>query len=707
MLQATPSVFVGKDRTRIFRDYLHVGNFYLMFEGSEGLTKSEGHEIMKLIKEEKENSPALLNLQDVEAWLQQVILKAGISTAYSLSAAVVHKNIVYVKTVGEGEVHLRRGKDFVRLIHGQKTASGYVKEKDLLVLTSSSFRELIEEEEKLKNTMDSGTAKHVTQKLEDFYDQKQDNGTLAMFLQFEEGGEDLPVDDDMPTRSGTPSVATIPDEPEERLGLDDSDSKRQPNYHSHAVESTEIEDDDVMPPARKLTAAPPGAIGTTGTVGAAAGPAASMAAAAEKGLEASAAGVSNRPVVPLSARQRFLDENADTPSTAPSMASVGEKKSPLSGLAAKLPSGRLSPKTSKIVTGAILLVILVILVWSVVFGYQRRQAAEAKKKIDAVAVSVEKKTTEAEEIAFLNIDRALALLQESKNEVQQLREDVGAKFENDIKPIEAKIQEKENTIVQKEESEPEEFYDLALEDKDASGTQMFLEGDKIVILDKSAKTAYNFDADKKSIEKSENDVLGSATLVGMVKGVIYAFVPGKGLYSFTDDTSVKEAIKNDSDWGEIKDIAFFAGNVYMLDPEAGDIHKYVPIANGFGEKSSYFTGDAPDLATANSLKIDASVYVGLKNKALKFTRGEADDFQTSFPTTKVELYDIYTDENTEQVFAWDKKNATMYVLGKNGGYERQIKAGILAKAADFVVYKNQILVLSGSKIYILPEEAAP
>ncbi len=616
MSETQQAVFVGKSRTHTYRDYLAEDTCFLVFE-CDDTTKDEGKKILNHILESKEQHGDIGNMQDFEDWAHKAIFTPDMPVDFSMALGVLNGNVMYIKTVGEGEIHLRRGKDFVRVIHSEKVASGYLKEQDMLVFTTSTFRRLVEEEEKLKGTLDKGTVDQIVQILEGYYDEKGDGGALAVFAEV------------------TSLTAT-------------------------AVQV-------------KHTSAPPVPVPSVAPV------------------------VATPPVA--GEKRDFVEPTSDD-----GFDESARKQNIFSRI--KLPNGGGQTKRSKMITMGVLAVILVIFVWSVVFGYQRRQAAQARKQIDTVEASVAKKTTEAEDVAFLNMDRAIELLEEAKAEVADLRESVGKGYSREIDTIAETITEKENAIVQKDVQEPEEFYDLALEDQKAKGDKMFLEEDKIAILDKANDTLYNFSADKKSIESSKNSAVGDATIVGMVDGALRFFVPGKGLYEFTDDTKVEQLIKNDKDWGSIADIAFFGGNVYMLDPKEGDIHKYAVIADGFGEKTSYFTGTVPDLENANSLKIDASVYIGLSDSVIKFTRGLVDEFNVTLPEKNLDIVDIFTDENTERVYAWDKKNASIYIISKTGSYEGQVKASVLAKASDFVVYNNQILVLSGSKIYTLSNDGS-
>ncbi|MCX7996171.1 MAG: hypothetical protein N2691_00220 [Patescibacteria group bacterium] len=704
MIQAQTAVFTGKDRSRVFRDCIAEKTFFLVLEIYDGVTKSEGARIMKALSEAYAGVSPLMKMDHFESWLQDALLNAEAPESCSVAAGIITGNIIYIKTIGDGEIHMRRGKKFVRLIHGTKVASGYVKPDDLLVFTTASFRALIEEEEALKKPLDTGTPEKIVEKLEAFYSEKADHATMAVFARMVEVAED-----DLKTGENTTVVPlTRPADPLARAHVEmvavpvrsDEDGSipvnsvsgktaQPPNYAQNATLNTEI-DDETDSQDFPL----PSSLPTTPS-------ATSASAVSDTGFARAGGGRSVLSSSRLSGSGiRPLDESEG--SVLPPDSPLGKPNASTVTIAAAKKG--LGGKTRKTITFVVVLVILGIFIWSVVFGYQRRQAAENRKKIDAVSQLVEQKTTEAEEISFLNMERALALLNESKVAVSSLKKEIGNGYDSEIGLLEQKITEKENAIVQKEESEPEEFYDLALEDKNAKGDRMFLEGDKIAILDTVAKTVYNFDADRKSLKSSKNAVVGTATEVGLVNGAIYIFVPDQGVFVFDDDTKVRNVIKNDPEWGNITDMAFFGGNIYLLDSGKGDVYKYVSAGVGYGKKSSYFTGTAPDISGATSLKIDASVYVSMPSKVLKFTRGTADEFQTSFPTKQVEINGVYTDENTEFVYVWDKKNATIFVLDKKGGYNRQIKSPALAKASDFLVYNGRILLLSGSKIYALTEK---
>ena len=353
----------------------------------------------------------------------------------------------------------------------------------------------------------------------------------------------------------------------------------------------------------------------------------------------------------------------------------------------------------KTLTLVVVIIILLILIWSVGLGMRRRSEAEANKKIKSTKELITLKLDQAEEVAFLNLDRSLVLISEAKEEVEKLKKQLGKQKEKKVEELEQLIKEKEGKIVKKEEKNYEEFYDLTLDSKGAKGDKLYLEKENVSIVDKGKGTVYILSLSKKSLDKKSAAEIKKASLVSMYQDYVLFFVAGEGVYKTSTDGKTKKAIENDKDWGSISDMWIYNGNVYLLDSVKGDIYKYLVAESGYSAKSSYLKAEAGSIKDANSLAIDSSIYVGLDDSIRKYTAGGRDEFSTSWPEKNVKLTKIFTSSDVEKVYGWDKTNEAIYILGKNGTYERQINSSILAKASDFVVFKEAVFVLAGEKIY--------
>jgi hypothetical protein len=339
-----------------------------------------------------------------------------------------------------------------------------------------------------------------------------------------------------------------------------------------------------------------------------------------------------------------------------------------------------------------------ILFWSVGLGYIRRSSETNQKKIKTTRESIDQKLDQAEQVAFLNMTSALNLLSDSKAEVERLKKEVGPKNDQIIE-IEKLISDTENKILKKEEKSYQEFFDLAVDNKDAKGDKLYLFNDMLLILDKSNGALFNFSLDNKSLKKDQSSEIKKSSLIALFEDKKYFFVEGTGVYQIVD-SKVKKVIENDKDWGKIVDLAVFNGNIYLLDQGKGEIWKYVSAESGFGTKSSYFqSGQSINLSQINSLTIDGSVYLAGDSVMFKFTSGLQDGFEPNLPDSSVNINKIFTSKDLEKLYGWDKSKGVIYIMGKNGDYQEQVNSKILSTGSDFIVYKDMIYVLQGSKIY--------
>ncbi|OGK10708.1 hypothetical protein A2767_04485 [Candidatus Roizmanbacteria bacterium RIFCSPHIGHO2_01_FULL_35_10] len=352
----------------------------------------------------------------------------------------------------------------------------------------------------------------------------------------------------------------------------------------------------------------------------------------------------------------------------------------------------------KILTFTAVIAILFILIWSVVLGYQRRSRSEINKKIKSTKELVTLKLDQAEEVAFLNLPRSMNLLSEAKQEVEKLKKEIGDRSK-EIEEMENLVKNTESKIVKKEDKNYEEFYDLTLDSKGAKGDKLYLEKENLSIIDRGKGTVYILSLSKKSLDKNNSSEIKKASGIAAYQDYVLFYVEGEDVFKISIDDKSKKVINKDKDWGEINDMWIYNGNLYLLDSGKGDIYKYLVAENGYSEKNSYLKGNAGSIKGANSIAIDSSVYIGLDDEIIKYTAGAKDDFSTSWPEKNVKFTKIFTSTEVEKVYGWDKTNGAIYVLGKNGTYERQINSSILSKASDFVVFNNSVYVLVGEKIY--------
>lgn len=86
--------------------------------------------------------------------------------------------------------------------------------------------------------------------------------------------------------------------------------------------------------------------------------------------------------------------------------------------------------------------------------------------------------------------------------------------------------------------------------------------------------------------------------------------PSVWLYKITDSTVTKQTVSF-GEWPKAKDISSYAGNIYLLSAEDGQIYRHVPTSGGFSAKQVYLLpAQVASTAGATSMAVDGSALLG-------------------------------------------------------------------------------------------------
>lgn len=582
MLQPNIAVSLQEESTG-FVGFVAENNLYLVIKVTDGFPQEVGKKALRLFSDTL-LQVKISNLASWELCLSDIIKKANLPANINLSAAYQKDKILYLKTIGEGIIFLKRGREFVKIIDGTKSASGFLEDNDFFVFTTKHTVGIFGSEDLFKKRISSKEPREAADEMTSESVKAGQTGFISLFIRFSR------------------------------------------DYFEKEETTKEI---PPLAPTKNL----------------------------------------------------------------PSSFSL-----PLTNFFSKIRQYSEKSGKRKTLTFIVVILILFVLIWSVGLGYKRRAEDERNKKITIAQELIVQKLNQAEDVAFLNLPRSMALLTEAKTELEKLKKEIGEK-RKEISGIELLIKEKENKIVKKEEKNYEEFFDLTIDNKNAVGDRIYLDSDVAGILDSANGNIYLLSLQKKSLEKRVSSEIKKANSIGLYQNRVVFYISGEGVYLFDDSDKVKKVIDNDKDWGDIIDIYMYNGNVYLLDRVKDQVYKYLVAEGGFSAKSSYFSQGQVSLKGANSLAIDSSIYIGFTDYVAKYTAGARDEFKTSFPEEDVFITKIFTSRDVEKVYAWSKKYGSIYILGKNGSYERQIKSSAIAKADDFVVFNNTAYLLVKEKIY--------
>lgn len=584
MFKDIVSFYLGEEKKGGFSTVIAQDGFFLCLEIYSGLDNDQGYKIVESIKtkiKQKLTTEKYLinNLSEFDDFISSIVTENNFPTGFSLASGYLKENILYLKTINEGKIFIRRKGKYGLLLYADNTASGEIEDEDFFIFTTDNFLNLIGGRVKIEEIFADKKPKEIVDEITPFIKNKNDQGAVAIMVEF----------------------------------------LKQKVYQEEIEEGIERE----------------------------------------------------------------------------------YKTNIFSSLKTYFIAMRNSQKTLTVIMAVFLFGLLL---WSMTLGVKRKNSLLIEEKYKKVNELINQKLETAQEVAFLNMDRALILLQESKEELNKLKTEAeNLKVKNNkITDLEKKINEVENKIVKKELANYREFFDLTVDDKEAEGEKMILSENNVYILNKKKGVIYNLSLDKKSLEKSEFSEIKSANLLTSYESRIYFYVKDVGVYEIVDKNKPKKVIDKDKDWGEIIDLSVYNGNLYLLDKEKDEIWKYLKTDNGFGNKTSYFQkGEAINLSEINSFAIDGSIYLSGNNLILKYTSGTKESFKYDLPSNKFNFFKVFTNKNLEKIYLWDKNSGVVYVLGKTGEYVSQLNSDIFQKGNDFVVYKDEIYLLLKNKIFIV------
>ena len=355
-------------------------------------------------------------------------------------------------------------------------------------------------------------------------------------------------------------------------------------------------------------------------------------------------------------------------------------------------------KGRKLWITTLVLVVGVLLLLSIVRSYTSKTAQEDRQNVSHTTEVISQKLDQAQDVFELNSGRSVALLSEAKKDLKTLEAKLHSAHNSEIAALTRKIEETEKKILQKNVKTAEEFIDLGLEEKGATGTTMWRYDDKVVIINPKG-AVYILSLEKKSLEARSSSALVGSSLAGLDDSTVYIYKKGKGIIKIESEIAKPVvAIKQDNEWGSINDLQVFNKNIYLLDSSKGQIYKYIPTDDGFASRSAYFKAGAY-AQNASSFAIDQSIYVAQSKLITKYTSGLQDGFNPTYPNSGPTIARVVTGSDVDNIYIWDRSHGSIIVLSKSGDYKKAIESTILSKSTSVEVYNDSAYALQGSKVY--------
>jgi hypothetical protein len=159
-------------------------------------------------------------------------------------------------------------------------------------------------------------------------------------------------------------------------------------------------------------------------------------------------------------------------------------------------------------------------------------------------------------------------------------------------------------------------------------------------------------------------------------------------------------------WSSVAAIAAFDGNLYVLDPTANQVHRYLPAAEGFDSEPTTLLNGQIELEDAVAMAVDADIFVALEDGHVRRFRNGAD---AGFPLGGIDrpitaASDIVVVAEAQEVYIADTGNKRVVVAGKDGSFHRQLVSGaftdLRAIATDTAA--AQLYVVVGDTLLTAP-----
>ncbi|HSX58501.1 MAG TPA: hypothetical protein VLE47_04530, partial [Candidatus Saccharimonadales bacterium] len=346
----------------------------------------------------------------------------------------------------------------------------------------------------------------------------------------------------------------------------------------------------------------------------------------------------------------------------------------------------------------IVAVIILVLFLSLFFGFFGKRSSVKENKANTAISSAESNLNEAESLKATDPTQALTLVESANKDLEEAKKKDPnnskiEELENKSSDLEAEINKTNNVSLTT-------LFDFSKLKKGAKLDDAAQLGSQILLVDREGATTFSLDLGTKNGLEVSGSAASPQTITSYPAGFYLTNLTGINKL----DTSFKvTSVGNSANWGKIQSSATYQNNLYLLDPNKGQIWKYVSTSQGLGTGKAYVTGDKPDLSSSTAMAIDAFVWVIAKNGTIyKFAGGANQNFTTSGLSQPIsEASDIFTNSATKNLYILDTGSGRVVVLDKSGSYLAAYSNSTFKKASLILVDESQKIayVGVGEKLY--------
>ena len=356
------------------------------------------------------------------------------------------------------------------------------------------------------------------------------------------------------------------------------------------------------------------------------------------------------------------------------------------------------PRKVNLWIGGIILLLLAIMIG---VGMVRRVKLVAEQEFGELNTSVSIKLEEVMRVGELNPEQARTLLSQARGEIEAyLVTNARDEYKDRARKLIVTIEQADEKAFKKNDIALQTIVELNVLSEGLESENMKSDGKgNLIFVDKKNSRLVSMNLSDRSRQIIEIGDSAEVMDIGLGEAKVYGLNPsGVSEYFWKKEVETK-VIEADEFWLTPLLIELFAGNVYILDNEQGEIWKYPTLGETFGGRRRWFAvGIAPDLSNVVDMKVVGDIWLLTSTGKLeRYSRGAPVTFSMEgFPAKgeNKKLSDPAAVWVTDSlVYVLESGAERVVVFGIDGKYQEQYLNSEFKNARDLVVVDDKGYVI--------------
>ena len=356
-----------------------------------------------------------------------------------------------------------------------------------------------------------------------------------------------------------------------------------------------------------------------------------------------------------------------------------------------------------------LLVVIILLgafAFSTSLYVEKNKKEKALKSVQELINSIEKNQNKIEaNLLYSNEKDAQKLIKNNEEKLNTLQKQIREYS------LETKKYQKLNTAHEKQEKEVMHLVLLTedlelvknLAPSNAISENLIRSNNELYLGDNKSSQIHKLNLENNSLKGLSATKMKKLSLPVKTDEIIYYFDSPQATTYNTETEEFKNIKVNLPENSQIKSMAEFAGNIYLLDSVNNQIYKHSNPSAGLKNGQNWLK-DEVNLDSAQDLAIDGYIYI-LKNREIKkYLKGRQEEFKPEKPypplkeATKIQ---VSPEINKGYIYILEPAQKRLLVFNKQGEFQKQYQSPSFTDLKDFRVDEenNIIYFLAGNSVF--------